>query len=104
MNLTRRLLCPQLLSECHLGLDYQLVNCRFYETLESSLKPVSPVIVFALKEKDYKVAVDERVERANGLIVPTADRLIQLILCTNRMSSLVICYLPSNIDLTWGLG
>ena len=77
---------------------------RLSSLVSSPLNPVSPVIVFALKEKDYKVAVDERVERANGLIVPTADRLIQLILCTNRMSSLVICYLPSNIDLTWGLG
>ena len=40
----------------------------------------------------------------NGLVVPVTDRLVQLILCTNRISSLVICHLPSNIDLTWGLG
>lgn len=39
MNLTRRLISPQLLPECRLNLHYQLVNHRFYESLEASLKP-----------------------------------------------------------------
>jgi hypothetical protein len=37
-------------------------------------------------------------------MVPYADRQIQLILCTNKLSSLVICYLPSGVEVLWAIG